>query len=237
MNYSRNIRRSQIAKRVIASWVAIAVVMCLIGVLIGHMTTRANQKGVDPINTPIPTEAPEMVLYGAYDDRIIDSEPPVDDWEYDKDFQPLGVELDADVQQFIFYLCKEYDIDFTLVMAIIEWESGYQADCISATHDYGLMGINVVNHDWLSNRLGVTDFLDPYQNVRAGMFILRKLFEKYQDVNLVLMAYNKGEHGAALLWDQGIYEIHYTQQIFRIQSRLDEEVWGGLTNERTVESN
>ena len=106
-------------------------------------------------------------------------------------------------------------------MAMIEWESGYNPKCISQTNDYGLMGINQNNHEWLSETLGVTDFLDPYENVRAGIFILRKLFEKYQDVDMVLMAYNKGEHGASLLWDQGIFEIQYTKEIFRIQSRLN----------------
>ena len=223
MNYSRNIRRSAMAKRVIISWLIVAAVFALIGGVIGHMTPRANEKDNQGTTEGV---TPEYAVYGAYDERIITEEPPIDGFQYDKDFEPLGVELDADVQQFIFYLCKEYDLDFTLVMAIIEWESGYNPECISRTNDYGLMGINKVNHEWLSNALGVSDFLDPYENVRAGMFILRKLFEKYNDVNMVLMAYNKGEHGAALLWDQGIFEIKYTERIFSIQSRLCDE-WGG----------
>ena len=222
MNYSKNIRRSAMAKRVIASWVIVAVVFALIGGFVGHMTANGRVKEGQGTTA----SKHEYTVYGAYDDRIITEEPPVDDFQYDKDFKPLDVTLDADVQQFIFYLCKEYDLDFTLVMAVIEWESGYNPKCISATNDYGLMGINKVNHEWLSNALGVTDFLDPYENVRAGMFILRKLFEKYNDVNMVLMAYNKGEGGAALLWNQGIFEIQYTETIFCIQSRLCDE-WGG----------
>ena len=68
------------------------------------------------------------------------------------------------------------------------------------------MQINTVNHEWLQEKLGITDFLDPYQNTRSGIYILRTLFEKYQDTAKVLMAYNMGEDGAKKLWDKGIYD-------------------------------
>lgn len=55
-------------------------------------------------------------------------------------------------------------------------------------------------------------FTDPYQNIRAGVFVLRKLFERYQDTNMVLMAYNMGEDGADRLWEKGIYSTDYTER-------------------------
>ena len=93
-------------------------------------------------------------------------------------------------------------MDFTFVMAIIQQESGYQPDAVSNTDDYGLMQINKVNHGYITDEIGVTNYLDPYENVRAGMFILRKLFEKYETPEKVLMAYNLGESGAKALWDK-----------------------------------
>lgn len=65
----------------------------------------------------------------------------------------------------------------------------------------------------MKEKLGITDFLDPYQNSRSGLYILRNLFEKYEKPEKVLMAYNLGETGAKKLWDQGIYETNYTKKV------------------------
>ena len=67
---------------------------------------------------------------------------------------------------------------------------------------------------------------DPYENIRAGVFVLRKLFERYQDTNMVLMAYNMGEDGAARLWDKGIYSTEYTEKIMNYQEQFNEQLGG-----------
>lgn len=41
------------------------------------------------------------------------------------------------------------------------------------------------------------------------------LFEKYEDPEKVLMAYNMGETGAKRLWDKGIYETDYTNKVIK----------------------
>ena len=99
-------------------------------------------------------------------------------------------------------------------MGLIQTESTFNSDIVSSTNDYGLMQINTVNHGWLQEKLGIKDFLDPYQNTRSGIYILRNLFEKYEDPAKVLMAYNLGETGAKKLWDKGIYETDYTRKVF-----------------------
>ena len=75
------------------------------------------------------------------------------------------------------------------------------------------MQINECNHAELSDKLGITDFTEPYQNIRAGMYILRRLFEKYDEPALVCTAYNMGEYGASVLWEKGIYETAYSQKV------------------------
>lgn len=135
------------------------------------------------------------------------------EWETDADFQAVDCSLDVGVQEFTYYLAYGYNIDFYLLMALMEQESMYEVDAISSTGDYGLMQINRCNHEWLSEELGITDFLDPYQNIMAGTYEIHRLFEKYGDTNKVLMAYNLGEGGARKLWNQGIYETNYTRSI------------------------
>ena len=45
-----------------------------------------------------------------------------------------------------------------------------------------------------AERFGVTDIMDPVQNIRGGMAYLRWLLNYYRgDVSLVLAAYNAGE--------------------------------------------
>jgi soluble lytic murein transglycosylase-like protein len=86
------------------------------------------------------------------------------------------------------------------------------------------MQINKCNHEWLLNVLGITDFLDPEQNIRAGVFVLRKLFEGYTDPELVLMCYNMGETGASRLWNKGIYSTKYTEYILKVQAEFKEQL-------------
>lgn len=129
------------------------------------------------------------------------------------DFVPLDCELPAELQEYTYYLCEAYYIDFDFVMALMYAESSFRTDVVSDTDDYGLMQINSANHEKLTENLGITDFTDPYQNIRAGVYILRGLFEKYDDAAKVLMAYNMGDYGASVLWDKGVYSTTYTNKV------------------------
>lgn len=226
MNYSKNIRKAAIAKRVILTWVMVAIFACAVGVGAGytlktHITAIQAVEDEQPINGQVQEET---LVYGAYDDRCFTEEVSLD-WNVgDLDFIPLDVSLNVDIQEFVYYLSAGYNIDFTLVMALMQHESSFRADVVSSTDDYGLMQINRCNHEYLTETLGVTDYLDPYQNIRAGMFTLRKLFERYQDTNMVLMAYNMGEGTAKRLWKNGVYQTNYTDSILTIQRQFNEEL-------------
>lgn len=209
MNCSKPIKRRTIANRIITSWVIIALIFSIVGFAIGAVFHSSKPKT-------------ETLIYGRVaDGKIFDGDMSVSYESEDTLFVPLDVPLDSDVQEFIYYLSKGYNMDFTFVMAIIQQESGYQPDAVSNTDDYGLMQINKVNHGYITDEIGVTNYLDPYENVRAGMFILRKLFEKYETPEKVLMAYNLGESGAKALWDKGVFETNYSKSVQRIQSELN----------------
>ena len=186
---------------------AIIVVLVLIAWMLNNKANISKEEQTTEVDTePQP-------LYGTveYVRKV-----PTEEWIVGGiDFKPVDCSLDVEVQEFIYYLALGYNIDFNFVMAVIAHESDYRADIISSTNDYGLMQINKCNHEWLSEALGITDFLDPYQNVMAGVYMLHNLFEKYEDAPLVLMAYNMGESGAKRLWDKGIYETKYSRAIIQ----------------------
>ena len=229
MNYSQNLRKTAMAKRVILSWAAVGLVCYMAGgvsgyALKGHMIPKDKPK--EEIYTNVQTVTKPFV-YGSYENQSF-KESPLDWGNGNINFTLLDVPMGEEEQEFVFYLAVGYNIDFTLAMALIQHESSFRADLVSSTQDYGLMQINQINHKYLTDTIGVTDYLDPYQNIRAGMFTLRKLFERYQDTNKVLMAYNMGESGASRLWEKGIYETNYTEKILNIQQQFNEQVQGDV---------
>lgn len=226
MNYSRNIKKASIGKRVLISWVVVAIIFSLVGFGIGAICS-----GNDSPEQSEPNTQKEVLIFGQPDGRIFEGEMPGEWVNGERKFIPLNVPMNEDLQEFIFYLSQAYEMDFTFVMALIQRESNYNPDVISKTNDYGLMQINEINHPYLQEQLGITDFTEPYGNVRAGMFILRKLFEKYETPEKVLMAYNMGETGASRLWEQGIFEINYSKSVLQIQQELNAELERSSNND------
>lgn len=192
-------------------------VALLIGLVIGGLLVKLP----DWISRPEPTTT--AVLYGPYTGQAVKVQSDGTIVQAG-DFTPLNVPMDESLQEYTYWMADAYDIDFTFLMGLIRNESNFQADVISATNDYGLMQINQNNHEWLTNAVGVTDFLDPYQNIQAGVYILNTLFEKYDDPHMVLMAYNMGEGGASKLWDQGVYQSKYSQRVIGYQETYIKEL-------------
>ena len=133
-------------------------------------------------------------------------------------FTPLPVSMPESDQRIVFDICKENNIAFTFVMALIGHETDFTKDARSTTGDSGYMQINDCNLEALAQK-GFTDMNDTAQNVGAGVSILRELFDKYGDdeVHIVLMAYNMGETGAGRLWDKGIYSSEYSRDIVSLE--------------------
>lgn len=85
---------------------------------------------------------------------------------------------------------RKYKLDPRLVLAVMAVESGFNPNARSERNAFGLMQIIPET----AERFGVTDVLDPIQNIRGGMAYLRWLLNYFQgDVSLVLAAYNAGE--------------------------------------------
>jgi hypothetical protein len=206
MNYSmKNKRRF---RNIMMSWVTILVIGLLVGFTIGKIGQADSAEAI--------AQFKEIEPYGTIDGKTFT-------WGLSKKwtsgvelgFVPLEVGLNEELQEFIYCLSYSYNIDYAFVMGLIETESTFNPGVISSTNDYGLMQINTVNHEWLKEKLSITDFLDPYQNTRSGLYILRNLFEKYEDPEKVLMAYNLGENGAKKLWSKGVYETNYTKKVIK----------------------
>lgn len=128
-------------------------------------------------------------------------------------FSPIECPLPEELQEYTYYASKIFDVEFELVMAVMYTESGFDVEAISETGDYGLMQINEIAVPELADRLYITDISDPYQNIRAGAYLLGEYVNRYEYVEQALMAYNMGEYGAAAAWDAGAHSTEYTDKV------------------------
>lgn len=103
------------------------------------------------------------------------------------------VPLPADLQLHIKELCEAYGVDMPLVLAIIGQESNYDPAAIGdGGNSIGLMQIQPMHHQQRMDKLGVTDLLDPRQNVLVGIDLLAELLSENNNAEWAITAYNAG---------------------------------------------
>ena len=141
-------------------------------------------------------------------------------------FSPIDCKLPEELQEYTYYLCQHSGIEFELAMAVMCTESDFDTEAISDTGDYGLMQINEVAVPELSDKLGITDITDPYQNIRGGVYLLGGYAEKYDDHARVLMAYNMGDYGSSALWEEGVHTTAYTDKVLTKYKEYKEATHG-----------
>lgn len=81
-------------------------------------------------------------------------------------------------------------VDHRLVESLVEMESGYDPNALSAKGAMGLMQLMPE----VAREYGVIDPYDPRQNLAAGVRHLKKLLVKYRaNLEKAVAAYNAGE--------------------------------------------
>lgn len=134
------------------------------------------------------------------------------------------VPLSHQLQDVVFQAAERWDVPAALLLAMMDQESDYRTDLISGTNDYGIMQINAINHPRLQEELGITDFLDPEQNIACGAYLIGELLDKYDgDLHRALTSYNRGITGANRYAEKnGTYESSYSTSIVEIYEGLEE---------------
>jgi soluble lytic murein transglycosylase-like protein len=130
------------------------------------------------------------------------------------------------INGYVHTICAQYNVDPELVESIIYFKSRYQpnektGDCL------GLMQVSKRWHMDRAERLGVTDFYDPYSNILLGVDYLSELFNTYHDPALVLMLYNMNHNTAFALYKQGKVS-DYARSVLTRMNEL--KAGGDLTN-------
>jgi soluble lytic murein transglycosylase-like protein len=100
----------------------------------------------------------------------------------------------AEIRQAIDETAERLGVDPDLAQAVVKAESNYNPSAVSSAGALGLMQLM----PGTAKDLGVTDPLDPYQNIEGGITYLKKLLDRYDgDAALALASYNWGPGAVA----------------------------------------
>lgn len=103
-------------------------------------------------------------------------------------------------KKYINYVVKysdEYNLDKSLVYAIIKVESNFDHNATSSAGAMGLMQIIPTTAKWIADELNYdykqVDLYNPETNINFGCFYLKYLQNKFDDIEIIICAYNAGE--------------------------------------------
>lgn len=164
-----------------------------------------------------PVEVPQAVTYQeaveTVDTLVI---------EVPEEVKTYPVPLDEELQLFIIRECEDYHVDPVIIFSMIEQESSFRAEVIGDHgKSYGLMQIQPIWHSERMNKLGVTDLLNPYQNVTVGIDFLAELLDSGKGTAWALSAYNGGQAYADDLFENGTTS-EYAVRVLENSERMKE---------------
>lgn len=103
-----------------------------------------------------------------------------------------NINTELSIKEYIKIECAKRNLDYRIIYSIIEQESKWNENAVGDSGDS--LGLMQIQSRWHKNRmdnLGVSDLLDPYQNVLVGIDIVDELVSKY-GLYGGLAAYNTG---------------------------------------------
>lgn len=141
----------------------------------------------------------------------------------DSGYVEYDIKLSPELQKITYSLSQEYGIRYSLILALMFRESGYNIDAYNVntngTADHGLMQINDCNAK-LMNSHGI-DWDIPEENIEGGCIILKYFLDQNDwDENKALMAYQYGQAGMQKKYEQGIYTSKALDRLYWAENEL-----------------
>lgn len=107
------------------------------------------------------------------------------------------IPLDYATQAMLYGACLEFRVDYSLALAVIEQETNFTNVKGDGGNSVGYMQIQKRWWSGLMAEIGAEDLMDPEDNFRTGCAIMRRLLDRYGNVEDALTAYNAGRPGSS----------------------------------------
>lgn len=149
-------------------------------------------------------------------------------YQIPEDYEREGGIFPEGVQRYTYAECSKEGVDYAVIVAQIETETGYQCDKVGEAGDSGYLQIVPKWHEERMQEKNTTDLTDPYQNVEIGIDYMADLLEQYDgNYAKALTAYNCGPDGAYRYWfSAGVEANPYAKEVLakaeRIRTELEE---------------
>ena len=139
-------------------------------------------------------------------------------------------------QKFVFDLAEEKDLSFELLISIMKNESDFRTNLVSKTSDYGIMQLNLKNHDFFAKLSGLEEYdvFDFYDNVTMGVNylvylrnnLIKQGITNQEDLTIYLLnSYNMGEMGFKnYVKRTGMTTRVYNQNIIEYKGLLEQSL-------------
>ena len=93
---------------------------------------------------------------------------------------------------------SEFNLEPSLVFAVIKTESSFNPNAVSKSGAIGLMQLMPKTAKWVAEKLSINNFetdllYNPQMNIRLGCYYLRYLLDKFGVLETVFACYNAGE--------------------------------------------
>ena len=140
----------------------------------------------------------------------------------------LTPEEKTDVARIIAEKSIEYGFSVEFVLAVIQTESSFNKYAKSRAGAIGLMQLMPITGKALAKDFGIVikdnkHLYNPQLNVSLGMYYLKKLSDRFQDMNLVLAAYNMGETALRKCKDKkNLPAFRYARVVLRRHKKFSE---------------
>lgn len=143
------------------------------------------------------------------------------------EYKREGAKLQAQYQKYLWKLCKKRKIDYYILLALIEQESGYNSSAIGDSGEsVGYLQIQERWHSEVMEDLGVDSLYNPKGNLNVGTKLLQNIYKEYGDRgdHCVFMVYNMGSPRAKELWERGIHSTEYSRQVLKRSKQIEQEL-------------
>jgi soluble lytic murein transglycosylase-like protein len=112
-------------------------------------------------------------------------------------------EVPANLAELIYDVALREGLDPDLGFRLVNVESGFNVTAKSRANAYGLAQVQLATARFYEADITMERLLEPARNLRIGFRYLRYLMENYDDINLALLAYNRGPSRIKDLLDAG----------------------------------